>query len=248
MKSAVFYNSFFFTQYRYERYHYTDARDGASRHFIGMLDSGHCRIVSDDITIVAGPGEPFYIPMGLSYQSYWFSEDTVALRSCGFVYFPEMERSGFRLQKLPVELAETVRNIPLIGAPDSAALSVLFGLLAKALPKMERTGFDQAGCLYERAVDFMRHNGDSSVTQVARHCGVSESALYASFKRHGTTPNQVRQELLMTHAKHLLTTTDASVQEISDGLGFSSSSYFRKVLFRHTGKTPTQIRKSAAKV
>lgn len=248
MNGAVFYNAFHFTEYHYEHYHYTDARDGASRHFIGMLESGRCRIVSDGITIEAGPGEPFYIPKELPYQSYWFSEEQVRLRSCGFDFFPEMERSAFRLQKLDVSLADEVRRIPLMGAPDSQALGALFGFLGRALPRMERESAEPLGCLYDRAMAYMQAHTDSTAPEVARQCGVSESALYAAFKRHGTTPNRARLEILVGQARHLLTTTDASVQEISDRLGFSSASYFRKVLSRFTGKTPGQIRKNAAKV
>lgn len=248
MNRADFSKAFYFTEYRYGHYHYTDARDGASRHFIGMLEEGRCRIVSDNAVVEAGPGEPFYIPMGLPYQSYWFSEGSVRLRSCGFELFPEMDNAAFRLQSLPVELAEDVRRIPLTGRPDSAGLGELFAVLGKAMPRMERSDREPSVCLYEQAMEFMRSHSDCRMGEVARHCGVSESALYASFKRHGTTPNGARQALLAQEARHLLTTTDMSVQDISDRLGFSSASYFRKVLFRHTGKTPTQVRKAAAKV
>jgi len=43
----------------------------------------------------------------------------------------------------------------------------------------------------------------------------------------------------------LLQTTDLPIEEISGMMGFSSSSYFRKVLKEHTGKTPHEIRKDA---
>lgn len=248
MNHTDFSKSFYFTEYRYERTHYTDARDGANRHFLALLEEGRCRIVSSDRVIEVGPGEPFYIPKGLPYQSYWYSERNIRLRSCGFELFPEMDRAAFRLQKLPTELAEDVRRIPLSGRPDSTALGELFLVLGKALALMERCDQEPSVCLYEQAMEYMRSHSDCRVAEVARHCGVSESALYASFKRHGTTPNGARQELLAQEAKRLLTTTDMSVQDISDRLGFSSASYFRKVLYRHMGKTPTQLRKAAAKV
>lgn len=248
MKESVFFKAFYFTQYRYDRYHHTDASSGASSHFIGMMESGSCRIVSQDVTIEAGPSEPFYIPMGLPYQSYWFSSGMVRLRSYGFKLFPEMESVSFRLQKLPTELAEPLRQIPLMGRPDSAALGALFSLLGQAMPQMERSSTESSVCVWEQAVSYMQEHMECTVAEVARYCNVSESALYASFKRHGSTPNRTRQELLAKEAKHLLTTTDLPVQEISDRLGFSSSSYFRKVLFAQTGKIPTQIRKNAVKV
>ncbi len=247
MKNAVFYKAFYFARYTYDRYHYTDARDGASRHYIGMLEKGRCRIVSGEGTIEAGPGEPFYIPMSLPYQSYWFSEEKIVLLSCGFDFFPEMEANRFKLQKLPVELADKIRQIPLMGEPDSKALGSLFAVLGQALPTMERSD-EPSGCLFERAVEHMQQHCQDSAAQTARACGVSESALYASFKRHGTTPNQARQDILVRQARMLLATTDLSIQEISDQLGFSSTSYFRKILHRHTGKTPTQIRREILSV
>jgi len=84
------------------------------------------------------------------------------------------------------------------------------------------------------------------VSRLARLCNVSESGIYLLFKRElNKTPNQVRLEILCQRAVSLLTTTNKSVQEISDTLGFSSTSYFRKILKANSGKTPLQIRKES---
>jgi AraC-like DNA-binding protein len=64
-------------------------------------------------------------------------------------------------------------------------------------------------------------------------------------KELGKTPNRVRQEAKCQQAVRLLTCTDLPVEEISTRLGFSSSSYMRKLLRLTTGKTPLQIRKAA---
>ena len=37
--------------------------------------------------------------------------------------------------------------------------------------------------------------------------------------------------------------TSLSVEEISDKLGFPNTAYFRKIVKRYTGKTPSVIRK-----
>ena len=248
MDHTLFSKSFYFTEFHYQDYHHTDARKGAANHYIGMLEQGHCRIVSDDVTIEAGPGEPFFIPKGLRYQSYWYSEGSILLRSCGFAFFPEAQKSSFPLQKLPVSLGDAVRRIPLNGHPDSAALGALFSVLGMALSAMTQGGGVSFARLLEQATEYMRLHPDCRMVEVARHCGISESALYAAFRREGTTPNRVRQELLIREAIRLLTTTDAGIQDISDRLNFSSASYFRKVLREHTGKTPSQLRKTAMKV
>ncbi|MBQ4116900.1 MAG: helix-turn-helix domain-containing protein [Clostridia bacterium] len=57
-----------------------------------------------------------------------------------------------------------------------------------------------------------------------------------------------RCEILCEKAVTLLTTTDKSVQEISDMHGFSSTSYFRKILYRYTNNTPRDIRKKTEKI
>lgn len=248
MDHTIFSKSFYFTEFHYQEYHHTDARKGAANNYIGMLERGHCRIVSDDVTIEAGPGEPFFIPKGLRYHSYWYSEDSILLRSCGFAFFPEAQKSSFPLQKLPVSLGDAVRQIPLNGHPDSTALGALFLLLGAALNSMERGEGISFARLLEQATEYMRIHPDCRMAEVARHCGISESALYVAFRKEGTTPNKVRQELLIREAVRLLTTTDAGIQDISDRLNFSSASYFRKILREHTGKTPSQLRKAAMKV
>jgi len=244
----VNHTNFFFTEYCYEHSHYTDAGGGARYHYIGMLEEGNCRIVSADTIIEAGEGQPFYIPLDLSYQSWWFAEKTIRLRSCGFPFFPEAEESGYRLQLLPESLAEAVRSIPLMGHPDSGAMGRLFTVLSMALPTMERVERNEDQRLWERAAAYMESHPDCRVPEIAQHCSVSESTVYAVFRRRGSTPNRLRQELLVSRAVRLLTTTDISVQEISDRLNFSSASYFRKVLAQHTGQSPREIRRRAAKV
>ena len=44
--------------------------------------------------------------------------------------------------------------------------------------------------------------------------------------------------------EELVETTGLSVEEISNELQFSSSSYFRKILKKHLGKTPSEIRRT----
>ncbi|MBE6729298.1 MAG: helix-turn-helix transcriptional regulator [Ruminococcaceae bacterium] len=80
---------------------------------------------------------------------------------------------------------------------------------------------------------------------VAKHCAVNESTLYWAFKTAANkTPNEIKNKFLCQKAIMLIINTNKSVQEISDSLGFSSTSYFRKILKANTGKTPREIRKS----
>ena len=95
----------------------------------------------------------------------------------------------------------------------------------------------------------MRQNTSYNITDVAAACGVSEAGLYLKFKKHlGKTPVAVRQEILIENAKELLSNTDMAIEQISDKLGFSSSSYFRKNFYQQTKTTPTKYRKSSKNI
>ena len=79
---------------------------------------------------------------------------------------------------------------------------------------------------------------------LARKINCERPNVYNIFERNlNKTPNEIKQQILCEKAIRLLTTTSLSVEEISSQLQFSSSSYFRKILKKHTKKTPSMIRK-----
>ena len=97
----------------------------------------------------------------------------------------------------------------------------------------------------DRAIAMMRQDAQAKISEIAKRCRISESGVYALFQRElHKTPNEVRREVLCEQAQRLLLTTDLSVEDISRLLGFSSSSYFRKVFFAGTKKTPREYRRS----
>jgi len=76
-------------------------------------------------------------------------------------------------------------------------------------------------------------------------CMISEPYLYTLFKKvTHITPNDYKQKILCEMGIELLLTTDKKIEEITTILKFSSSSYFRKVLKKHTGLTPREIKKT----
>ena len=95
--------------------------------------------------------------------------------------------------------------------------------------------------------EFFRSHPNGGIGEAARRCGISESGLYALFQRSGrSTPNELRQKILVEKARELLVSTDRPVEEISRQLNFSSESYFLKILKKYTGLTPREIRKRVA--
>ena len=248
MKDILFSNNLHFHSYSYENNHHTNKLSGAPWHYFAYLETGFCRIVSEDRTIELQAGDLFYIPKGLRYHSYWYAVERIHFLSFGFHYFPEYGNLQYPLQK--IACSEDVKNlfraIPTEQSADSHLWGLFYTAVAAVLPCLEQRIANPRIHVIEQAKQYMFLHPEAKMADVAWHCKISESALYRVFREEsGLTPNDLRQQLLCQRAVQMLTTTDRSVQVISDMLGFSSSSYFRKVFHKHIGKTPTQIRKAA---
>ena len=248
MDCKICINEYNFTQNRTN-----DSSSGSCMHYIGRLKKGSARLVSERGTLELECGDVFYIPKGLKYVSHWFVTDTaVTFDSFGFSEFVCLENKRFALQK--IEADETV--ISLIDEissqralyQNSLKISSLFlGLLSEILPRMiEDERADKSSTLAEKAIFVMRRNPFLDIPSVAAACSVSESGLYAAFRQSGyKTPNDERQRILVDRAKNLLISTDEPIESISAELGFSSSSYFRKIFCKFTGKAPSQVRRES---
>lgn len=86
-----------------------------------------------------------------------------------------------------------------------------------------------------------------SLTELARHCGLSESRLSHLFKLEvGSTPRTFSEKLRLEIAAQLLVQTGLSVRQIAGQTGFADPLYFSR-RFRHIwGTTPKEHRAAAA--
>lgn len=247
MNDANFCNGFLFNIFRFHHYHFTDlSKTPVPRHYFGCLTKGIAVIKSDARELRLQPGEIFYIPKGLNYQSRWFGDmhDEIEFYSFGFEIAPT--KDAFVLQKIACSeragalFSELCTEVPF----TEKGIGKLYRFFGEVAEGMEKEAHSHP--TIEIATRYIFDNPNARISSVARHCNMSESGIYALFKKQlGKTPNEVRTEALCEKAIGLLTTTNKSVQEISDVVGFSSASYFRKILRKQTGKTPLEVRKEA---
>ena len=244
MNEIDFYKCFSFNSYEFNNYHFWDnSKKPITQHYFGCLVSGSATIKAKKVQLKIAPNEIFYIPKGQKYQSEWFGEK-IRFYSFGFKISPI--NKSFVLQKVNCSnkakelLAELCKETD-CSQKNIGKLFYFFELVAAEMKLSENMHVNQT---IQKAIDCISENPNQRISDVAKFCNVSESGLYSLFKRHlNKTPNVVCNETLCNKAVVLLSTTDKSVQEISDSLGFSSTSYFRKILKTHKGKTPREIRK-----
>ena len=242
-------NDYRFYCYKYSEYHHTDMSMGSDIHYLAMLLRGSAKIRTENDTLSLRCGDVFYIPRGLKYHSFWHGDPEIEFLSFGFAAMPAGDRKRYTLQTLPEEagLPEMLKKIPTRGKDvDSHTLSLFYAALSRAAEHLRCEPARAGHALADAAARYLRQNPHASMPEAAEACGVSQPHLYATFREvTGMTPNDYRQSVLCQKAIDLLTTTDKTVEEISILLNFSSAAYFRKVLRKHTGMTPKQIRRKS---
>lgn len=250
MNNAQFLNSFHFCRRQRYKYFITDhfKTNGSPGHHIGRMLKGSAKLKSRNKTITVSEGDVFYIPNGLKYQSFWYGDenDEILFDTLRFYHFPILDSYKFSLQKIDcspsaLSLLQEITDDMTVNCNTVGKLYLFWGEISSHMEQEGRHHIDIA----EIALDYMHNHTDFLISDVADHCKVSESTLYGIFKKaYNTTPIEKKQEIFCERASELLITTDLSVEEISATLGFSSSSYFRKIFKKHTGKTPMQVRKN----
>jgi len=271
MDNVQFYHSFALRRIALSSFHHTDneTNGGVTTHFLGWLQQGTARLEDGLHSVTLAPGQLVYIPSGCRYHSYWTPDEDGKLcwYSISCDYLPLPEGLHYPLQGLtPDGQEETLlRQLvddreqdcsPLCTASnrlyctamgrlyqmDCNAIATLYRLYSLLLERMTRDATPQPPEV-QRVLAVMRAKPESNIAQIATECDMSESALYALFKRSNMdTPNEVRLRLLCQRAADMLQNTDAPIEKISNDLSFSSSSYFRKTFRNITGMSPRECR------
>ena len=246
MNDSEFSRGFIFRELSYSRYSHTDNRRGVNCHYIGFMREGSGRLVGSDRTVDVETGAFLYIPKECSYQSYWQGIPIVRFDSYGFDTFPHSDAYTYPLQRIEAtpEALEYLEKLAADKRVSCTSIGLLYQLLGCLLEHMEAVPVSRHRAVIAQAESYMRSHEHFLIPDVARHCGVSESALYAIFRaEQGCTPITAKHRIQVEKAISLLRNTDMSVENISDALGFSSTPYFRKVFLQETGKRPRDVRK-----
>ena len=96
-----------------------------------------------------------------------------------------------------------------------------------------------------RISDYIKSNLTErlSLAEICKGTGVSKNKLYKiSHRQFGMTIGEYVTSLRLSEAKHLLTSTDLSVREISERVGIIDYNYFIRLFKKAMGVTPLKYR------
>jgi transcriptional regulator GlxA family with amidase domain len=85
------------------------------------------------------------------------------------------------------------------------------------------------------------------IPRLARMANLCTEALARSFKKYqGDTIGRFIAKVRVREAAHLLTHTDATIDDIAERTGFPNRAYLSRVFKRTTGESPAQFRRRHA--
>lgn len=129
------------------------------------------------------------------------------------------------------------------------------GLSAPAIDMVATVLVGEMGGLSERRIaqaqDLLRakaalekgmHDADRTLTDVAAELGMSLRNLHKLFSTHGTTPNAWLYQARLERARQLLASTDLTVFEVCERVGFRDVSHFSRSFRQRFTQTPGQVR------
>ena len=236
-----------------------DTMHGKQQTNIGYMKRGSCVFSTAFTSIELKAGDMIYIPEGTRYTSKSTGAPDV-LYYCVHASF-RAAKDGQRFDhKFGIQKIDALSNSDfgeittelhsLLDKGDDlsriVALGKFYDMFATILPHLKPATAPDCSPSVIKALAYIESHltEEYSTAELAKECFISESRLYHLFKEElHSTPVTYKNELRILRSIEYIKSGYATVEEISEELGFRSASYFRRVFKDFTGMTPTEYRK-----
>ena len=158
--------------------------------------------------------------------------------------FSEIEERICELDLPTDKMQEYYSELKYFDSENTQSVINVAAMLAKYILLEDLLGFKHSDNI-TKATDYInRHlSEDLSIQSISTGSNVSKSVLYRDFRKYlNCTVSDYVSVLRVERATVLLAGGELSVEEISEAVGFSSSSYFGKTFKRIKGMTPVKYR------
>ncbi len=247
MNDIIFANSFNFNYFSFDSYHYTDNQKGIGAHYFAYMEEGRCKIVTKDYYVEINKGDVFYIPNKQGYRSYWYGTPKIKFVSLGFEFLPNVDSKSYPVQvvecdKENIKIFDELKDVRKLSPKDIGRFYFLVGHL---MENMKSIKVNKSIKLVEKINNYLYKNPKATIYEISEKFDISPSGIYFAFRKSSnTTLNSMRKEIILEKAKDMIVSTDKKISQISDDLGFSSYSYFRKEFEKKYKIAPLKMRKN----
>lgn len=91
---------------------------------------------------------------------------------------------------------------------------------------------------------YWTHRYEIDLERLAGKCQLSPSRFQHLFKKqYGVSPRHYQTMLRVNSARSLLQSTDLSIRQVGEKVGYADQNYFSRVFKRYTGYSPSDLRK-----
>lgn len=235
---------------------YTDTADFSDnpRPFfsIGMILSGEgkfCCENSEDVNVLKG--DIIIVPTAATYISHWIGNPDISYITFHFILEKDFD-GNIPIQKV-CGLEHLIKDFVfaydnfLTSEKPFKIISIFYGILDEVFPKIKMDAEKKIRTSVKKAADYITFNYTSNITaqELSAIANLSPSRFFTVFKKEtGFTPIEYKNRICIRNAGKMLLTSDLSVEEIAEKLGFNSSSYFRRTFRAFTGMSPSEYRNS----
>ena len=144
------------------------------------------------------------------------------------------------------EILRKMRTVYRPEIPDNPELDALFLTLAYELKAKEDSEID-TGLPMQKMLDYIHDhvNQALSIDDLCKEFNYSSDYISKLFKKYyGITVKQYINQVKMSTAKHLLTTSHLTVEQVGNAIGYDSVRLFYKFFKYHEKVTPSEYRKT----
>lgn len=144
----------------------------------------------------------------------------------------------FGIPVMTVNNAETIEEV-------NEKFYELFGRIEVWLEERKNSKSDSIVCKINEIIQGEYSNPGLSIDSIAESLGMSSAHICRLYKQH--TLHTILEEIVQTRmkkARELLLSTEDSILEIAQKVGFSQSNYFYRVFKTENGVTPSDYRKN----
>ena len=247
--SGIYVSELSTSKHSFNNYHFCRGNSNKRKTRLGLILDGSGTYIYLSKKLKVSKGDVVFIPENIYCYSEWFGEPeiNVLYLSCfmhyeNFRYEPQIISCS---DKIKEDILTISRLISGSQCEELEAYSRFYLLLKDLLPQMMQTDvtFDKA---LQSAIEYITANSnkDFSVSDIAKHCCVSESTIYHLFQNElGQTPVRFLNSIRINVALEHLENSNYSISTISQLVGFNSENHFRKVFAEFTGTTPLKFKK-----